>query len=325
MKLWFFALLIPTLVYSFVPTQRSDCSAIDLRNELLGKVRNQGPIAWCYAFTAADMLNEHYQIPEKISAADVAIGYNQTNVGLFMRWLDANVISRKDPNIKNEAHQTGFNKKALLSTMKDGWCPESVFPSEKWTKITLTEGNFRTEEVNLKEAMKDISFLFEKRKSLTSENLPFYFQFKNVDANVFLELLDTKFLAGFYFKLRERVCAQDRISFDHSSKVKMSFKSPHIFQSVAEQLEKEKIVGLDYDSRILKDSSSRGFKINQLHTSIILGRRWNSEASSCEYLIRNSWGEDCGRYDPTYECQSGHAWLDESKIFSSMTSIVYMP
>ena len=325
MKLLYFALLIPTLVYSFVPTQRSDCSAIDLRNELLGKVRNQGPIAWCYSFTAADMLSEHYQISERISAADVAIGYNQTNIGLFMRWLDANVISRKDPNIKNEAHQTGFNKKALLSTMKDGWCPESVFPSEKWTKITLTKGNFRTEEVNLKEAMKDIALLFEKRKSLTSENLPFYFQFKNVDANVFLEILDTKFLAGFYFRLREKVCAQDRISFDHSSKVKMSFKSPHIFQSVAEQLEKEKIVGLDYDSRILKDSSSRGFKINQLHTSIILGRRWNSETNSCEYLIRNSWGEDCGRYDPTYECQEGHVWLGESKIFSSMTSIVYMP
>ncbi len=150
MKLWFLLVLLPTIAYSYVATQEHDCKNIDLRNEILGKVRNQGPIAWCYAFSAADMLNEHYQIAEKISAADVAIGYNQSNIGLFMRWLDANLISRKDPDIKKEAHQTGFNKKALLEAMEDGWCPESVFPSEKWTKVSFTPTGLKEQDVNLK-------------------------------------------------------------------------------------------------------------------------------------------------------------------------------
>ncbi len=325
MKLWFLLFCLPTLAFSYVPTQEKDCQAVDLRNEILGKVRNQGPIAWCYAFSAADMLNEHYQISEKISAADLAIGYNKSNIGLFMRWLDANLISRKDPDIKNEAHQTGFNKKALLEAMENGWCPESVFPSEKWVKVSLTQSGIKQQEVDLKEAMKDISLLYEKRKSLTLENLPYYYQFKNVDAQIFLKLLDSKFLAGFYFKLRDQVCSQDRIAFDRPSKVKMIFKSPKIFNHVSRQLTLGKVVGLDYDSRILKDSSTRGFKINHLHTSIILGSRWNPEAKSCEYLIRNSWGEDCGKYDPRYECQEGHVWLAESRIYPTMTSLVYMP
>ena len=59
--------------------------------------------------------------------------------------------------------------------MKDGFCPESVFPSEKWIKVT----GGKEEEVLMTDAMKDIAALHAKRSELTEKNLPFYFKFKN--------------------------------------------------------------------------------------------------------------------------------------------------
>ena len=326
MKFCWLALILPTFALAFQPTKQDSCSPLDLRNNLLGQVRDQGPISWCYAFTAADMLNYSFQESEKISAADVAIGYNETAIGLFMRWMDVNLISKKDPEIKKQAHQTGFNKKALLQAMKVGWCPESIFPSEKWTKVTRTTEGPLEEEVLLDQAMKDIHELHTIRKTLTPETIPFYYKFKNVDADKFTELIQTNFLNSFYFSLRKTVCQDDRRPFEHKNQVKMIFKNPKIFNHVASQLENQQVVAVDYDARILEDSSNHSVKISQLHTSIIVARRWNSERQSCEYLIRNSHGEQCdGKYDPTYECDAGNIWLGESQIYKNMTSVVFMP
>ncbi|MBA2405971.1 MAG: hypothetical protein H0V66_14440, partial [Bdellovibrionales bacterium] len=88
MKLWILAWALPTLAFAYSPTSQNNCTSLDLRNESLGEVRNQKDVAWCYAFTGADMLGHTFGAREKMSAADMAIGYNQTRVGLFVRWLD---------------------------------------------------------------------------------------------------------------------------------------------------------------------------------------------------------------------------------------------
>ena len=97
MKLFLLLLSLPVVAFAFHPTSQKDCFPLDLRNENLGQVRNQHQVSWCYAFTAADMLGFTFDEQEKVSAADIAIGYNETKVGLFVRWLDLNVIHRKDP------------------------------------------------------------------------------------------------------------------------------------------------------------------------------------------------------------------------------------
>ncbi len=71
MKMWFLALAVPTLVHAYYPTNERDCSGLNLQNDTLGAVRNQGKISWCYAFTASDMLSHTFD-KEQISAADVA-------------------------------------------------------------------------------------------------------------------------------------------------------------------------------------------------------------------------------------------------------------
>lgn len=326
MKLWLLvALVTPSLAFAFTPTTQNDCSPLDLRNSHLAEVRNQKQMAWCYAFTGADMLADAFATPERISAADVAISYNQTRLGLFVRWFNLNVVSRSKPNIGVLAHQTGFNKVSLDRAMKQGWCPERIFPSESWTKMTRTENGWVESQMNLDKAMIEIGTLHNARKNLTAQNLPYYFKFKNVGPEEFVSLIQTKKIAAFYEDLRVTVCQDDRQPFSTKYKSKMVFKNSKIFKRVSEQLELGRLVGLDYDSRLLQDSTHRGVKLAELHTSSIVGRRWSEEKNSCEFLIRNSHGDGCGdKYDPSYECDAGNVWVPESQIYPGTISIVYM-
>lgn len=307
---WILAFLITSQAFAYYPTRETECSPLDLRNETLGDVRNQGKVSWCYAFAGADMLAHTFNLPEKISAADIALNYNESLVG---RILDI-FLDNGNP------HETGFNKFSLQKAMKDGYCPESVFPSERWIKVT----GDKEESVTLREAIDLIVSLHKNRKLYTEKTLPFYFKFKNVGPSEFYSVLQNKKPRQVFNDLRHAACSRDRMSFDTRWKVKMTLRHENIFWRLNEQLDVGRPVGLDYDARILENRDHRGVKLSELHTSAIVGRRWNPEARACEYLIRNSYGKECNRYDPRYECKDGHQWLGESQIYGSMTSIVYM-
>lgn len=324
-KLFLLIFFICQFAYAdMIPTPQNRCSTIDLRNNSLGEVRNQKKISWCYAFSASDLLNYYLQDPSKISAADLAITYNQTKAGKFMRWVDLNIISRNNDNIRQSAHQTGFTKIALQAALKKGVCPEEVFPSEAWIKIIKTPGGEIAEQVNLDQAMLDISSLHLRRKTLSYENLPYYYKFQNVDQKQFLNIVRANNLTEVYANLANQACAHHRMSVEVPEKIKMIFRHPGIFKNISLNLERANLVAFDYDSRILKDRNSKGVKIGELHTSLIVGRRWNQSANTCEFLIRNSWGGGCLRYDPSHDCEDGHIWLSEKALYKSSTSIVYI-
>lgn len=318
-----FLLLLLVPVLSFAATSKKACSPIDLRNQFLETNRNQQDVAWCYAFTAADNLAHTYELRDQVSAADIAIRYNETKVGKISRWFSVNVINRRSPDHTRTTHQTGFNVVAFKKVLQGGWCPESVLPSEAWKKITFTETGTIETMMPLKEAMMEIKDLHDKRKTLTIENLPYYFSFKNIGPEEFIGLLQVKNIDHFYFGLRKLACKDDREPFSEIPKVKMTFKNPNIFKKINDNLNKSQLVSLDYDSRILEDASQRGANLSELHTSNIVARRWNTAAQTCEFLIRDSYGPTCdGRYDQSYECEDGNVWLSEQQIFKNMTSIV---
>jgi hypothetical protein len=312
-------LAIPSLVWAgFTPTAETQCSQLDLRNEYLGSVRNQQQVSWCYAFTAADMLNHAYQIPQKISAADVALGYNRTLLARLMHQMRR----RED---RQTPHETGLNKIALQEMLKNGYCLEEVLPSEAWIRFSRKGKQWIRERVPLKKAMLEIAALHHRRKELRPGNLPFYYAFENIDAEGFLDLLQNYPITQFYSQLRKAVCREKRQQFVYREQVKMVLKNSSIFRRISDQLERGRLVGLDYDSRILHDRTHRGVKLSELHTSSIVARRWNQLKQSCEFLVRDSYGSSCGtRYDPTYECDEGNIWLSESLVYPNMTSIVYL-
>ena len=324
-KLFLLILFLCQFAYAgMIPTPQEQCSPIDLRDNSLGEVRNQKKISWCYAFSGADLLNYYLNDPSKISAADMAITYNQTKAGKLVRWLDLNIISRNNENVRQSAHQTGFTKIALNTVLKKGVCPEEVFPSEAWTKVIKTPQGDITQQVNLDQAMLDIARLHLRRKTLSNENLPYYFKFKNVDQKQFLNIVKASTLGEVYTNLANGACADHRVTIEVPEKIKMIFRHPGLIKHISSNLEKSNVVAFDYDSRILKDKNSKGVKIGELHTSLIVGRRWNQSTKACEFLVRNSWGGGCLRYDSSYDCENGHIWLSEKALYKSSTSIVYI-
>jgi hypothetical protein len=313
---------------SFEKTRQENCSALDLRTEKLKVIRDQKKVAWCYAFTAADMLTYTYDLIEKASAADIAINYNDSDLGVFSRWL-AETFGRNSNRTEQDTfmmpHQTGFNKIALERSMRDGYCPERVFPSESWRKLTREGSKWIETKVDLKSAMLDIFSLLKNQKNLTSENLPYYFHFKNIETpQEFFALIKGQSSSSFYSKLRYEVCKYDRIKYQDRSSVLMYIKDSLTFTVMNKQLNRGRVVGIDYDSRLLSDGRNSTVNLSHLHTSALVARRWSKESNECQYLVRDSYGKQCSKYDKSYECLGGQIWIDESKIYSNLTSFVYI-
>jgi len=304
------ALLISFTVSAYIKTPEPECSSVDLRNETLGPIRNQGEISWCYAFTAADVLQHTFGLNEIISPADLAISYNTTPVGQII-----DIFTNHGP-----LHQTGFNLVTFKKAMEEGHCPEDIFPSEKWIKVTKD----KEESVLLSQAVKEIHELIQKKNKLHLNNLPFYYQFKNVGKEKFLSLIKQNSPKSFYPQLRNTVCKNDRTSFEKKFMVKMLLRNAQIFSSINDQLSLGHLVSMDYDARILADRKHRGISLSELHTSSLVARRWNKDENSCEYLVRDSYGDQCSDYDPSYVCEGGEVWLNERLIYPSLTSVVYL-
>lgn len=330
MKWMIFALIFSQLAFaeSFKKTSQESCQPLDLRNVHVGEIRDQKKVAWCYAFTAADMLTYTFKLPEPVSAADVAINYNDSDLGLFIRWLNVTFGRRQERNDQENfmmPHQTGFNKIALERGMRDGYCPERVFPSDSWVKMTRDGDKWLETDTDLRTAMVEIFGLLKNQQNLTSQNLPFYFHFKNVEsADEFYALIKGQTPSTFYSKLRNEVCKHDRMKFPQRLQSMMYIKDPAVFTSMNKQLNRGRLVGIDYDSRILSDRTNNSVNLAELHTSSIVGRRWNNSQKECQYLIRDSHGNQCSRYDASYECLGGQVWMNESLIYPNLTSIVYI-
>jgi hypothetical protein len=328
MKLLFLLSLLSTFTFAapFFKTQKQDCSPTDIRTDQLREIRDQKKVSWCYAFTAADMLTYTFNLPEKASAADVAINYNDSDAGLIVRWFNQTFGHRKparDQDIFMMPHQTGFNQVALRRSMKEGFCPERVFPSESWIKRERTDFGFTESKVDLKSAMLDIYQLLKNENNLTAENLPYYFAFQNIQSpQEFLTVLKGQTPKTFYAKLRAEVCKYDRIPFPKKYQVEMYLKDAYVFKVLNKHLNFSRMVGMDYDDRITRDRHHQGIAIKELHTSGIVARRWNEEKNECSYLIRDSRSASCTRYDPSYECLGGQIWLEESLLYPSLVSLV---
>lgn len=319
----FLAVAFPVFAYNKSTPQ--ECSPLNLISKLNSDTRNQREIAWCYAFTSADILGATYQLPEPVSAADVALRYNKSmpaKLVQFFRRVSGGYKS--DPIERYLPHQTGFSKVAIERMYQDGWCPESVFPSELWVRNIRTANGWHSSQVPLKQAFREMLELSRQRDNLTNLNLPYFYSFKNIETpEKFLTLLKKYKYEEFIQQLRLTACRDDRQPLPQRYPVQMVIKGPGIFNRVHSQLNAGRIIGLDYDSRILSKFENYKLNLDELHTSLLLGRQWNTDRNECEYLVRDSYGKACEDYDAGARCQEGYVWLPESVIYQNMTSVVY--
>ncbi len=82
-----------------------------------------------------------------------------------------------------------------------------------------------------------------------------------------------------------------------------------ILPAIDTELDRNRIAMMLYDSGTTYPGQPHG-----PHVSNIVGRRWNHANSSCEYLIRNTWGPAFG--------ENGYAWI-RSKLITRAADSIY--
>ncbi len=92
-------------------------------------------------------------------------------------------------------------------------------------------------------------------------------------------------------------------------------------------------VGISYCSALLQkgvewkkglDSKTEPFRVPEcgFHASIVVGKR--EKAGKCQFLIRNSWGTDCGAYAKNWECEKGQIWVEADALLENTRELQFV-
>ncbi len=160
-------------------TDESECQSVDYRNLYSLKKRDQKNIGWCFAHASADNIQMQEKINEQISAADIAIKFSNSPISKVTNFFDRIF----NPNKDQTAPENGLAKVAIKMIESEGYCPESVFPSENWTRVDL-KGNkkpieIETASTEIFKFYDDIHKKLDKNNSIQIKDVPFYYEFTN--------------------------------------------------------------------------------------------------------------------------------------------------
>ncbi len=308
-------LIISTSVFSkigYYQTSESSCSSIDLR-ESFPPIRDQKDISWCYSFTAADLLAYKYDL-EPVSAAAVALDYNRKGVARIMKFFSDGYSRIRRRTAHKMPWQTGFIKLAMRNAMKKGICLDQDFPSDNYIQVDSL-GNKKTVDMS--------TFLADTYKNKHSDN--YTYEFPKISASDYNEIKNHSSKRHFLQNIKNRSC-ENRVTIN-SRKVKMKFVSKRMYRKLNAQISKKNPVWIDYNSKVYFDKNKRKQvqtkRLKSLHTSLVVGREFNKDTKTCDYLIRNSYGSDCAArdYSERIKCEDGYFWLSEDRLWPYLLSM----
>ena len=306
----------------YLRTSESDCSPIDLRNEFQIKMRDQRDISWCYAHAASDYLQFVYRLSEQISAADIAIlyaGSDTSRILTFFRRIFSSGARKEPP-------QTGFIGKAIRRAIPEGYCPESALPSETWTRVDSRSGS--REQVGIMGAILEVYSLRSQvlaGRIRSSMDFPSSYEFKHLNREEFADLVLNTPKNKILSALRARACAGERKPYPHADfSTDFHFTGRKVFRRINQTLGDHAPMAIDFFSGIFDDYSHYKRKLDDLHTVLLYGRKFDPGTQECVYLMKNSYGEDCSRYDPRIQCERGYLWFPENRLYPTLTSVLSM-
>jgi hypothetical protein len=97
-----------------------------------------------------------------------------------------------------------------------------------------------------------------------------------------------------------------------------------LFQMMDEVLNKGKIVGVSYQAQVIFPTRVQVSAFNSFanHANTIVARQWNPRSNTCDYVIRNTWGESCG---PSVGlCSRGYYSISEKFIDAAVQKVDYI-
>jgi C1A family cysteine protease len=328
---------------------RSECGTVDRRAEI-PPVRDQGSIGWCYAFAAADLIS--HRSGQNVSAIDLALNYNlNRNVSnVFRGYIETarNLqvdLQNRSVNFDREIldgfmslneevteREGGWSEIAINVLSNEGYCLESTLPSD--SHETAQIGGFlgalgdleqgRTSSKNAPtnaptNASADylVGDFCQRYGGILGElNV-------NIGMSELVSAIGNRTVVELFYERSMDACRENRIQVDARAVQVRSHEAGEggLVGLIDQQLNSGGIAGLNYHVDLIGATAGEF----SLHASSVVGRRWSDESRSCQYLIRNSWGESCFLYgEMNGRCENGHIWVNASELEDRSTGVFHL-
>lgn len=300
-----FIALFALVIFQFtnVIASEVECKNVDLRDSsVVGPVRNQGSLGWCFAYAAADLYG--HALKKRISPIDIALSYYQDNPN----------YSRADENMMT-SYRAGRQDYVFNTVLRHGVCLDnkvSAFRQDAPERIIEIE--------RLANRISEFTGSSSERRNQTVRLIQSNFHLLNgifptsnysTLRDAFLELDSSK---APLVSLVDNICG-NRIPVDHLRMRGGRFTpdgSVNQIRNIIGNAKRPVLIG--YNAALLRNPSLTDTRIN--HVSTIMGTRVFK--GQCQYLLKNSWGGNNTSYHwplrTVWASDNGHTWISESLI-----------
>ncbi len=340
------------------------CENRDNRTEILGRVRDQGELGWCYAYASADLLSYKLGIP--VSAVDIAIFNGRTPGGQK---------EAREELGKNNSDPMGYTtvggdvNEAIQAIGIVGACPEEFIRSDDFYYTALHNPDLVltpewklwkrwSSNYGLSTMVSIMEHLNDPKYPVCGAMIGTQEMFTNANPLEIFELARDEKMPSFAAWLAILSCDghRQKLAGIKVKEIETPDKAGYAFlHKIDEQLNRGNIVSIGYDPQFLYGNSyiqtlkeaaieagksgKRWRDPNSSHASTVVARRFNQNTHQCEYLVRNSWGPSCDKYNTDkYECKitskdpkpangiydDGNIWVNEKDLGKAMTDMQYL-
>lgn len=308
-----------------------NCLPVDLRNDALGKTRDQGEIGWCIGHTAADLMT--FELGKRASA----------------EYLIQSLKMKEGFNDANEFVGGGSLYSALLNINEKGYCLEEDFDFIANARYNANSRNYSLREVFIE--LEKLQLLYHKdlEANKIKKEIPSIFHrlvdfvyssddevkesplcdslyiirrvLPEVNLSLMKEAIKTGTFQDYLREVLKNKCSKLK-KLDKDLEIASAGRTLRDVDSELEKLDfiddaldgkhgKAKIVGIVYDGGSLYQRNLVFKSPN--HASTIVARKIHHETGRCMYLVRNTWGNTYKRDDDSEE---GNIWMTDSEIAS---------
>lgn len=290
---------------------------------------NQDSIGWCYAFAAADLMSA--EMGTAVSSIHLASMHNLE----IQRWYSSKIFkllmgkSAKPEEAKkltefSELYTTGHTDTAIEKAIQQRQvCSESAFPFDRAypdqlhnmiKDLEILKAHYLEQEnVSQEQICSDLSYQSTKHQMLA------------LNSQLVTQNLMTDNMNNLLDKIIQVRCPPSSRLAVPQFKVK-TIKPP------VKGKPQQQVAVLNRLNRLLDGGQpfsityqTRDFSIFDVaHVSSITARRWHQ--GQCQYLVRNSWGEDCISYKAGIECDRarGSFWISDGDLIQKVSKINYL-
>ena len=276
----------------------SSCPTVDLRQDFnFGITRSQKFLGWCYSYAGADVVGQ--RIGQNLSSFDLAVQVAQHRV---------QELNLKEQKLTDVSGGSLVDIGAVISTV--GVCAGNKITSSDPNASNIIkeveEAAIFVAEHRSRGAMSDIEvqrFVFARAPRF-QKIFPTTSVWELVEH--FKKLRNDKFPLA---ELFDQICgARKKLNFKWHYQI-----GEYTTEAMKAQLAERRALYLTWDEKSLEDLSKPIGLAG--HASSVIGMRFNKTKNTCEFLLRNSYGDSLQRtYDPKIRNQvaNGNVWVSEA-------------